>query len=100
MGNHVRVNLLDQKVGKRTRIILDFFTATIGAVVCAIVAWQGAIDTLDAYIREVLIVGPVTVPKWLITWIIPFGLLLFSSYFLRNAFRFFYELVSISSIKK
>ena len=96
LDGHVKVTVLQEFLGARARLILEIINSVIGAVACAVLSWQGFHDTWDTYIQGILQIRPITIPKWIIMWVIPFGLLLFSSYFLRN---FFGQLSQLKSFK-
>ena len=84
---HVSVTILVEYLGENKRQKLDLATSVIGAVVCAIVAYQTSIDTWDAFERGVKIVRPILVPKFMILWVIPFGLILLFTSFLKRIFN-------------
>jgi len=100
MEGHVKVTVLQELLGPKARVIVDFMNSIIGAVACGILFWRGTLDTWDTYVRGVLHIRPVTVPKWLLMWIIPFGLLLFGSYFVRNAFSLFSQMRDLGADKE
>ena len=84
MNGHVKVTVLQELLGDKARLVLEIINSLIGTVACAVLSWQGFYDTWETCVQGILKIRPVTVPKWTIMWVIPFGLLLFSSYFLRN----------------
>lgn len=100
MDGHVKVSVLQEKLGKKMRLVLDIINSVIGAIACAILTWVGAKETIESYVQNVLIIRPVTVPKWLILWVIPFGFFLFFTYFIRNIFSLASELRSSLAIEK
>ncbi len=83
---HVKVTVLHDKLGKKAQRFLDIINSIIGALACAVMTWVGAKETVESYLANVLIIRPVTVPKWMILWVIPFGFFLFFTYFVRNIF--------------
>lgn len=87
LDGHVKVTVLQELLGGRIKLVLEIVNSLIGTVACAVLSWQGFYDTWETFMQGILRIRPVTVPKWTIMWVIPFGLLLFSSYFLRNLIR-------------
>lgn len=100
LDGHVKITILSERLGIKMRLLLNTLSSMIGAVACFIIMWQGFVDSWDLYRRNVLIIRPVIVPKWLIIWIIPFGILLLCIYFTRNVFLFLSEFRSKFMIKE
>jgi len=48
--------------------------------------WSGIQTTWDALVQGVQIVGPLTYPKFIVLWMIPFGALMLLVYFVQNLF--------------
>jgi C4-dicarboxylate transporter, DctQ subunit len=94
MDGHVKVTVLHDKLGKKAQLVMDIINSVIGAMACVIMTWVGAKETVESYLQNVLIIRPVTVPKWVILWVIPFGFFLFFTYFIRNIFSFVSQLRS------
>jgi C4-dicarboxylate transporter DctQ subunit len=100
MDGHVKVTVLHDKLGKKAQRVLDMINSVIGALACGILTWVGAKETVESFIDKVLIIRPVTVPKWAILWVIPFGFFLFLTYFLRNIFALLSECPSNPASEK
>lgn len=83
IDGHVKVTFIHERLSKRTKTLVDIFNYSVGAIVCGILAWEGTMDTWESYIKGTLIVRPITIPKWVIMWVIPFGLFLLCTYFVR-----------------
>lgn len=92
IGKHTSVDIIPASLTEKPRIILEGVTSLITAFVSALVVYQGAIDTWDAFQRGTVIVRPIVVPKYLILWVIPFGLLLFFFYCIRDGLHSFKKL--------
>jgi TRAP-type C4-dicarboxylate transport system permease small subunit len=90
--NHIKITMVQEKLEKKAKLKLEIFNFSIGAITCALLAWRGAIDLLDAIEQKTLITRSLTIPKWLLFWVIPFGLFLFSTYFIRNVFSLISQL--------
>lgn len=65
---------------------MRLFQSLAGVFTCGFVLWTGAGATWDVFVRKVLIVRPVEVPKYLMMWVIPFGFFLLFVYFLKQFF--------------
>lgn len=89
---HVRLTLLYDHLSPRSQQISDMINAFIGAIVCGFVFWYGVRDTWDAIENNILLPRAVSVPKYLILCVIPFGCLLLFVQFLRNGFQFLSDL--------
>jgi C4-dicarboxylate transporter, DctQ subunit len=83
---HVKMTILTDHLRPRKRAQVEIVNSTIGALACLILCAQGVIETWGAIADRIVIVRPVPVPKWAILWVIPFGLFLFATYFIRNLF--------------
>jgi TRAP-type C4-dicarboxylate transport system permease small subunit len=94
LDGHVKVTIVAERLGPSARCVLNIANSMIGALACLILLWRGIIDTWGAFAKDILIIRPVVVPKWLILWIIPFGLILLCLYFIRNVFANLSELRS------
>jgi C4-dicarboxylate transporter, DctQ subunit len=70
---HVRIDLFTSKLGTRARAALDVFTSLGGAVIGFILAWKGALVTLDYFRRDVTVIGILDTPQYLLLAIIPVG---------------------------
>ena len=70
---HVRIDLFTSKFGSRGRAAFDIITSLGGAGVGFILAWKGAIVTLDYFQRDVTVMGILNTPQFLLLAIIPSG---------------------------
>jgi C4-dicarboxylate transporter DctQ subunit len=82
-NGHTSITLLIDILSEKVRNIFLFCSSLVGALVCAVITYSGAIDTWQAASRGTMIVRPVVVPKFIILWIIPFGFFLVFWYFVR-----------------
>lgn len=80
---HVRIEIFVDRLPFHLRWPLDVFTSAIGAVGCAILAWQGAVTTWDSYTRGLTMAKAWEVPQFLLYLIIPIGSLLLAVEFAR-----------------
>jgi len=81
---HTSVTVVVDFLGRKSRLVVEFIAFVISAVVCSVLTYQGVVDTWDAFQREVMIVRPIVVPKYIILWVIPFGCLMVFIYFIRK----------------
>ena len=86
-NKHVSVQILSQRMGPTGVRVLGFIHNLVGAGLCAVFCWYGANTTYDHYVRQVIDVGAVDIPKAFILVIIPVGFFLLVLQFLRNVFN-------------
>jgi C4-dicarboxylate transporter, DctQ subunit len=72
-NQHVSVQFLVQYLGKKGRKALDIIHCVLGMVVCGILCWYGIYTTWDHYVRGVMDVASIDVPKAFVLVIIPVG---------------------------
>src|SRR5262249_14812960 len=65
IGGHVRIDIVVEQLSGRVNRILTVIVSIAAALVCAIGAWQTAIETADYYAREIVIAKIWAVPQWL-----------------------------------
>ena len=97
---HVKMTILSDRLQPGRRRQVEIVNLSIGALACLILAAQGVIETWGAIADRIIIVRPVPVPKWAILWVIPFGLFLFATYFIRNLFSLISRMKSTQSEKR
>jgi C4-dicarboxylate transporter DctQ subunit len=85
-GEHIQLTAVFDKMGQKGRWFMGLFQSLVGALTCGIVVWIGIGETHDLFVREVVIVRPIEVPKYLLMWVIPFGFFLLFVYFLKQFF--------------
>jgi len=81
---HVSVQFLVQYMGPKTRKTMGFVHSIVGMGLCGVMCWYGFYTTWDHYIREVIDVGSVDVPKAYVLAIIPLGFFLLTLQFLHR----------------
>jgi C4-dicarboxylate transporter DctQ subunit len=85
-GEHIQLTIVMEKVGQRGRWFMKLFQSLAGVFACGFVVWTGIGATHDTFVRKVLIVRPVEVPKYLMMWVIPFCFFLLFIYFFKQFF--------------
>ena len=86
-GGHVEVDLFIGRLKPRSRAVLKAVTSLGGALVGFILAWKGALVTVDYLQRDVTVIGILNTPQFLLMGIIPIGGLLLLVEFLLQAWR-------------
>lgn len=85
---HVRVEVFVEKMGPGRQRRLGVVTSALGALVCAIMAWQGGATVWDFYARGILVAREWQVPQWVVYLVIPLGSALLTVEFVRRAGRY------------
>jgi TRAP-type C4-dicarboxylate transport system permease small subunit len=85
---HVRVEVLVERAGPARQRALGVFTSVLGALGCAIMAWQGAEAVWDFYVRETTMAREWQVPQFAVYLVIPIGSALLTVEFVRRARRY------------
>lgn len=86
---HVRIDTFVVLMGGRLRRAAEVLVSLLGAVVCLIIVWFGAANTIDLYQRRIMDVKGITVPEYPLFVIIPVGAALLLLQFGARAFRHF-----------
>lgn len=85
---HVRVEVFIERMRPRQQQRLGILTSALGAIVCAIMAWQGAVTVWDFYVRGVSVAREWQIPQCLVYLAIPIGSGLLTIEFVRRAGRY------------
>jgi TRAP-type C4-dicarboxylate transport system permease small subunit len=85
---HVRVEVFVERMSRENQRRLGIVTSALGAVVCAIMAWQGGATVLDFYARGVTVAREWQVPQFLVYLAIPIGSTFLTVEFVRRAGRY------------
>jgi len=70
---HVEVDLFLANATPRTKAVFKAITFVGGAVVGFILTWKGALVTIDYFQRNVMVMGILDTPQFLLIGIIPIG---------------------------
>lgn len=81
---HVRVDLVYFYLSDKSIARLKFITAIAGTVACAILFIIGCQSTIDAFIRGNPEIKTLSIPKWTLLWVIPYGSLMLTIQFGRQ----------------
>lgn len=88
---HVRIDVVIQGLGEKSRSAVDGVTSLVAAVTCASAGFWAAAASADNYARDVTTVGIYPIPKFIPLSVIAFGLALSAVEFLRRAARAFQD---------
>jgi TRAP-type C4-dicarboxylate transport system permease small subunit len=83
----VEVDLLTGRLKPRLRAALKALTSFGGAIVGFVLAWKGSLVTVDYFQRDVIAIGILNTPQFLLMGIIPIGGFLLLVEFLLQAWR-------------
>ena len=72
-NGHVEVDLVLSNLKPRTAAGFRAVTSVAGALVSLVLAWQGAVVTIDYFEREVTVMGILDTPQWMLVGVIPLG---------------------------
>ncbi|MCU0596687.1 MAG: TRAP transporter small permease [Desulfobacterota bacterium] len=86
-GGHVEVDLIASRLKPRVRAALKAVTSLGGAVVGFILVWKGTLVTVDYFQRDVIAIGILNTPQYLLMGIIPIGGFLLLVEFLLQAWQ-------------
>lgn len=84
---HIKIDIVVDRLRSRPRRWLGIVTSLVGAAVCAVMTWQGAIAEWDVYARNVDFAREWVVQQYVVYAIVPIGFLLLTIEFLRRAGR-------------
>lgn len=84
-GGHVAVEIAVMYLPERPRDVVRRLVCVLGAAICGIMAWAGAMATLEAWQRGTLVFKALVFPEWWILVVIPFSLFFCTIEFLRQA---------------
>jgi len=86
-GGHVEIDLLIGRFKPRVRAGFKAVTSFGGAAVGFVLAWKGSMVTVDYFQRDVIAIGILNTPQFLLMGIIPIGGCLLLVEFLIQAWR-------------
>lgn len=82
---HIRIEMMVERLGPRQRLSLGVFVSIVAAGVSAVLMWQGAEVTWEAYANNQAMLKAWRVPRWVLILPIFVGSLLLTIEFLRQA---------------
>ena len=82
---HITTDLIYEHLNEKTRQGLDAITYTLGALACVVLLYYSVTYTYESITHGVTDVRAVTIPKWTVYFIIPYGSIFLIIQFLRMA---------------
>ena len=84
-GGHITTDIIYSHLPGKTKRWLDVIMFCVSAAACFIMFYYGIQHTFESITKNITDVRAVTVPKWTVFCIVPFGSLLLMIQFLRMA---------------
>ena len=87
-GQHVKIDLVEAKMGQRKRNFLWLIQSLLSMFACAVMFWWGAKAALLSFRWGTTLPGPPAVREYLLLGIIPLGCLLLTIQFGRDCWKY------------
>jgi len=84
----IELTFVIDRMNRSTFLIMKIIQSLLGTFMCCFLLWSGFDYLWDAITRNIMIVRPLTIPLFVIVWVIPFAALILLIYFLRQGFTF------------
>jgi C4-dicarboxylate transporter, DctQ subunit len=84
----IELTLVIDRMNRSTFLIMKIIQSLLGTFMCCFLVWSGFDYLWDAITRNVMIVRPLTIPLFVIVWVIPFAGLILLIHFIRQCFSF------------
>jgi TRAP-type C4-dicarboxylate transport system permease small subunit len=78
------VDVVTSRLGSKTRTILLIITSFIATLMFLILTWYGAVATWGAYREHLVVPKQLSMPKFFVMLVIPFGCLMLAGQFMRR----------------
>jgi C4-dicarboxylate transporter, DctQ subunit len=75
VDKHVSINIIVQRLGVKSRKLLGLFNNLLGMALCGVLCWYGFFTTRESFVRGVIDVQSIDIPKAFVLVIIPLGFL-------------------------
>lgn len=86
-NGHIIVDLVVGSVPREIARLLSLLVDLIGLAVCGAIAWYGAINLHQSYMRGELIIMELIFPEWWLQWQVPLVFLLLTAEFVLRLVR-------------
>jgi TRAP-type transport system small permease protein len=83
MRAHVAMDLLANNLPATPRVMLDIVTCSLGAAICALLAWKGLGVVLTSHARGAMVWKTLVFPEWWLLAPLPFAMAMLALGFLR-----------------
>ncbi|MFH1349930.1 MAG: TRAP transporter small permease [Pseudomonadota bacterium] len=80
---HVKIDILLIRLSQKRQQTLGFIVCILGILTCALLSYHGVKAAYSLYKREVLMMGMILMPKYILVAVIPLGILLSFVQFIR-----------------
>ena len=84
---HIRVDILLASLNQRSRDFLNLINSVMGAVSCALITIFSSMNTWKHIDEGTLVIQTLSIRKWVLLWVIPFGFVLLLVQFIRTFFE-------------
>jgi len=81
---HITITTVLETLDPRIASPLKRFILLIAAAACMLAAWFSGSETIDQFLLGIHTIPPMSIPKWIVTCVIPYGMLSSAIYFLRQ----------------
>ena len=92
---HVSVDLVVSRLNPQIRAFVHLMTSVLGALVCVILTYWGAVATWGAFRDNLIIPKQLGMPKYLVMIVIPLGCFLLLCQFIRRIRTAWYDWKSL-----
>lgn len=82
---HIFISVLPDKLPTRQATTLQRLTGAVSAITCLFAAWFSLDATLTQFVNSITTVNEWRIPKWLLSMLIPYGMISTAIYFVRHA---------------
>ena len=81
---HVKIDIIVMRLSQKKQYVLSFIVCILGILTCGFLAYHGFIATYSLFKRDVIMMGMILMPKYILVGIIPLGILLVFIQFIRS----------------
>jgi len=86
---HVTIDIVLLHLKNKTRRLLNIITSSLCVLVCALFTWMSIIAGIEAFQRKTMLLSGILFPKWILLWIMAFGVFLLVIQFARRTWKFY-----------
>lgn len=83
VDGHVKIDVVVIRLSQKKQHILSVIICILGILTCGFLSYHGVKAVYSLYKREVLMMGMILMPKYILVAVIPLGILLSSIQFIR-----------------
>jgi len=86
-GGHITTDIIHSHLNENVRKWLDTIMFIASGIACAVICYYGIKHMYECIVNNITDVRAVTIPKWMIFWVVPFGSGLLTIQFFRMAWH-------------